>query len=211
MGDKSENWDLRLDWLHAVVGELWTQRGLFPGMPAVLGHLGAPKTISSFKAKAEAGRELEAKEAIFSYLDGRTSNASELALSEPEGKAVQRRWALLEDADRDLLRDSMIRFEVSKDQITKIVDPKRAAYGMDVSVAEIHDNPYVLAEQFVGENADDTISFTKIDHGMLPAPDLGARLSRRPTTGGACERCVSSASRPRSQTSSSRRANSSTT
>ena len=43
MGDASEQWDARLDWLHSVVGELWTERGLFPGLPPVLDHLGIPQ------------------------------------------------------------------------------------------------------------------------------------------------------------------------
>ncbi len=62
---------------------------------------------------------------------------------------------------------------LTKDQIAKILDPGASAYGITASFPELQENPYILAEQFVGENADDTISFTKIDHGMLPAPELG--------------------------------------
>lgn len=173
IGDTAEQWDARLDWLHSVVGELWTERGLFPGLPPVLDHLGIPKAIAFFKTRTDAGAEIEAKDAIFGFLDARNDNAPELGLSEAEGRSARRRWALLEDDDRALMHDALIRFAVSKDQVAKVVDQGRDAFGITASVAELRENPYVLAEQFVGDSGDDTISFSKIDHGMLPAPDLG--------------------------------------
>src|SRR5262249_10246681 len=44
---------------------------------------------------------------------------------------------------------------------------------IEASLAEIMANPYVLAEQFVGEDPDDMISFTRIDHACFPSPELG--------------------------------------
>jgi exodeoxyribonuclease V alpha subunit len=173
IGDTSERWGARLDWLHSVVGELWTERGLFPGLPHVLDHLGIPKAIAFFKASTDAGAEIEAKDAIFAFLAGENAKAYELGLSEAEARSVRRRWALLEDDERVLIRDALVRFAVTKDQIGKVLDQGRASFGITASSAELRENPYELAEQFVGENADDTISFSKIDHGMLPAPDLG--------------------------------------
>ena len=70
----SEDWKARLGWLHSVVGELWTERGLFPGMPSVLSHLGLPAAITFFRREVEAGREQDAAERLFGFLDG----ASEL-------------------------------------------------------------------------------------------------------------------------------------
>ena len=104
MGDASEQWDARLDWLHSVVGELWAERGLFPGLPPVLDHLGIPKAIAFFKARTDAGAELEAKDAIFAFLAGENAKASELGLSEAEARSARRRWALLEDDERALIR-----------------------------------------------------------------------------------------------------------
>jgi exodeoxyribonuclease V alpha subunit len=173
MGDTSEQWGARLDWLHSVVGELWAERGLFPGLPPVLDHFGIPKAIAFFKARTYAGAELEAKDLIFAYLAGENGKASELGLSEADTRSARRRWALLEDDDQALIRDVLVRFAVTKDQIGKVLDPDRASFGISASLAALTDNPYMLAEQFVGENADDTISFSKIDHGVLPAPDLG--------------------------------------
>jgi hypothetical protein len=173
MGDTSERWDVRLDWLHSVVGELWTERGLYPGLPPLLDYLGIPRAIAFFKAQTTAGAELEAKDAIFRFLDDGKVAAPQLGLNEPEARSARRRWALLQDDERALIRDALARIAVTKDQIGKIFDQGRSSFGITASLSEVRDNPYALAEQFVGDNADDTISFSKVDHGMLPAPELG--------------------------------------
>jgi exodeoxyribonuclease V alpha subunit len=173
MGDSSEDWDARLDWLHSVVAELWAQRGLFPGLPPILDHLAIPKAIAFFKQRTEAGDELQAKRAIFEFLAGDSSEEAALGLTETEKRSARRQWALREDDEQAFIRDVLVRFAITKDQIAKILDPRREAYGITSSFTEVGENPYILAEQFVGENADDTISFAKIDHGALPAPDLG--------------------------------------
>jgi exodeoxyribonuclease V alpha subunit len=173
IGDTSENWELRLDWLHSVVGELWAERGLFPGLPPILDHLGIATAISFFRAETEADREREAQEAIFGLLDGAGDELPGLDLSPTQVDAARRRWALIEDDERDLLKERLVRFEVSKDQVAKIVGPRRQDYGIRAPITEVAANPYVLSEQFVGDDQDDRISFTKVDHGMLPSPELG--------------------------------------
>jgi hypothetical protein len=180
MGDTTEDWTLRLDWLHSVVGELWQERGLFPGLPSMLDHLGLTSAISFFRAETERGKEHEAKEAIFAVLEGKRDELAGVELSSAQLDAVRRRWALLEDDERALFRDRLVRFELSKDQIAKIVGPKRKEHGIRAAISEIGDNPYTLAEQFVGDDPDDWISFTKIDHGMLPSPELGGEALAEP-------------------------------
>ena len=63
--------------------------------------------------------------------------------------------------------------DISGEQIQKILSPERARNCISSSLDEIHKNPYILAEEFVGDNVDDTISFNRIDHGMIPSPELG--------------------------------------
>jgi hypothetical protein len=180
MGDGSERWEARLDWLHSVVGDLWTERGLFPGLPPILDHLGIPKAIAFFKERTDAGAEIEAKDAIFEFLAGENAGAPELGLNDAETRSVRRRWVLLEDDERALIRDALVRFALTKDQIGKILGHDRASFGITASCADLRENPYLLAEQFSGENPDDTIAFSKIDHGTLPAPDLGGEALADP-------------------------------
>ncbi len=172
LGDTSEDWGARQDWLHSIVGELWTERGLYPGLPAILTHLGIPEAISYFRKESDAGREHDAMQRIFAFLDGKADIEKGL-LSAAEAKSTRRRWALLEDTERELLSRSLLRFELTSDQVAKILDPSRDEYGIIASTSEITENPYVLAEQYLGDDPDDTISFSKIDHGTLPSPELG--------------------------------------
>ena len=41
------------------------------------------------------------------------------------------------------------------------------------SVSELVENPYIIFEQYVGEDSDDTIPFYKIDNGIIPSPEYG--------------------------------------
>jgi len=172
MGDRTEDWSRRLDWLHTQVGHLWSARGLFPGMAAVLEHLRVPALIPWFRDQAEKGSEHEAKDAVFAFFEG-TNDLPGQAVGDIDPKAVRRRWKLLDPAQRTMLADVLTRFDLPAGQLDKILGPDRESFGLIAAPAEICDNPYVLAEQFVGEDPDDLISFTKIDHGMLPSPELG--------------------------------------
>lgn len=179
MGDRSEDWDRRLDWLHSQVGLLWRARGLYPGMAAILDHLRVPALIPWFKGQAEQGKDHDAKDAIFGFLDG-ADGLPIGALGTTDVKALRRRWKLLEESQRTMLTEVLVRFDLPVEQLGKILSADSESYGIIAPAAEACENPYVLAEQFVGDNADDVISFTKIDHGMLPSPDLGGSALAEP-------------------------------
>jgi hypothetical protein len=171
MGDTSENWDLRLSWLQAQVGRLWSARGLYPGMTAILETLGATGVIPWFKYQAENGREQAAKDAIFAFFDG--AGLAGPALNEQDAKSARRSWKLLDRAQQDLLKEAIVRLDLPVEQLKKILSPDVESFGITAGATEMTTNPYVLAEQFVGDDSDDVISFTKVDHGMLPSPELG--------------------------------------
>ena len=76
-GDTAERWDPRLDWLHSVVGELWTERGLFLDSPR-FSTTRASQRRSRSSRQRRRGSEIEAKDAIFGFLEGRSDNAAEL-------------------------------------------------------------------------------------------------------------------------------------
>lgn len=173
LGDNSEDWSVRTDWLHTVVGELWTQRGLFPGMPAVLEHLGLERAISVFKEMTEAGEEKQARELLLGFAAGNVDAVPALDLTPDDTKAIRRRWKLLDKDEQRLLGDVFVRFELSREQVERLLSGERAGYSVTARVSEICDNPYLISEQYVGDSADDTISFARIDHGMLPSPELG--------------------------------------
>jgi hypothetical protein len=172
LGDRTDDWGTRARWIEGLISELWRHRGLYPGATEVFTSLGFTKAIPYFKAEALAGREHEAHTALFKLLDGEIDSVPTLALTPADVKNFQREWRL-KRAQHELLRDVLPRFALTRNHIDRVLSPDRDAYGIAAKHPEIVDNPYVLSEQYVGDSADDVIPFPKIDHGMLPSPELG--------------------------------------
>lgn len=173
IGDTSENWAARQAWLASVMAELWRSRGLYPGLASVCDYLGFGEAVPYLKQRVTAsGDEQLAYEQLFALLDGKTSILAGLTLPPARLRAVQRQWQLLEDDQRAVLRDVLPRFDLGREQIAAIVEhPDQVS--VTATHAAISENPYVLAEQYIGYSPDDSITFSKIDHGMLPSPELG--------------------------------------
>ena len=58
----------------------------------------------------------------------------------------------------------------------RVLDDKRAENCLEADLNDICENPYVLAEQFIGNDPDDIIPFSRIDHGVFPSPELGGEF-----------------------------------
>src|SRR5258708_23723210 len=176
MGDTSEDWSVRIGWLQSLVAELWRSRGLYPGLLAVLDYLDFKEAIPYFKQQTTAGDEQAAKKSLFAYLDGRTTSVASLMLSDEKMKRISRQWRLQTGDQKRLLGEVLPRFDLRPDQLQRILSDERAANGIDASLSTIAENPYILSEQFIGDGPDDTISFSKIDHGIYPSPELGGKF-----------------------------------
>jgi len=176
LGDTSENWDVRISWLQSLIAELWDSRGLYPGLTKVLDVLQFKPAIQYFRSRMQAGEEQRAYDDIFAFLDGRAAQVPGLALTSAEQQHVRRQWQLRADDERRLLRDILPRFDLYPDQIQRLLSNQRSAFGIYAALAAIIDNPYLLSEGYVGDDDDDTISFSKIDRGMFPSPELGGEF-----------------------------------
>lgn len=173
LGDTSEDWPARIKWLNTLIGELWQNRGLYPGMPQVMATLGLDGAIPFWKAQVLAGKEQETRDVVMEFLQGKRKAIPGLKLDEKQVKNVHKQWKLREDNQQALLRDLFPRFEFSAEQIAAILDPARSANGIYSTLEEIAENPYILAEEYTGDSPDDHISFNRIDHGVFPSPGLG--------------------------------------
>lgn len=176
LGDRTENWEQRHNWLIGLVAELWQNRGAFPGLLKILDYLSFHEAISYYKSQVAAGKGKEAKETIFAFLDTKMDRIPGLQFSDAVRKSNQRRWQLKTKSERALLSTILPRIDLQKDQIEKILAEDRAKNGLLANTEDLIANPYLLSEQFVGDNPDDRISFNKIDHGVFPSPDLGLDL-----------------------------------
>lgn len=173
-GDTSEDWSVRIGWLQSLVRELWRNRGLYPGLPTVLDYLDFKEAIPYFKRQTTDGNEQTAKKNLFAFLEGQTKSVGGLIFSDE--KNVSRQWRLKTGDQKRLLDEVFPRFDLRPDQLRRILSDERAANGIDTSLSAIAENPYILSEQFIGDGPDDTISFSKIDHGVYPSPELGGKF-----------------------------------
>ena len=175
LGDKSEDWPARIRWLQTLVGELWKNRVLYPGMAQVLEVLGFEKAIKFWKDQVLQGKEQDTRDAIFAFLDGMAKSIAGLDLDKKEIKDIVRKWAVLEDEQKPLLRDVFPRLDLEPEQLKRILSPDRANNCILSTLAQIAENPYILAEEFAGNGPDDNITFNKVDHGVFPSPNLGGK------------------------------------
>lgn len=175
LGDNTEDWSTRARWLESLISELWKHRGLFPGMASVLEILSFQKAIPFFKQQALSGKEAEAIENIFAFLQGKSDSILNLKMDPNEAKNICRQWKLNTPEKQQFLRDVAPRFALQADQIKKILDDNRVQNGILVGLKTITENPYILSEQYQGDNQDDSISWGMIDRGMIPSPQLGGK------------------------------------
>lgn len=173
IGDSTEDWAARTRWIEGLISELWRHRGLLPGVPAVLELLSLEAAIPVFKKRALAGKEVEARDALFAFVEGKTDSVPGLKIEPADAKSVRRQWKLRTREEQRLLRDVVPRFALGAEQIAKVLDEGRAKNGITVDLDTVAENPYVLSEQYQGDDPDDSISWGAIDRGMIPSPELG--------------------------------------
>ena len=173
MGDTTEDWAARKMWLQNLIAELWKSRGLYPGMPAVLEAVKFSAGIPFFKAEVAVDREQKAFTAIFDVLEGRAKTLPGLQLREDTLGKLSRAWKLRTKEEQALLKETLPRFDLGSKQIDAILVPGRAENGIISELKAVSDNPYILAEQYVGNSPDDIIPWGRIDRGALPSPELG--------------------------------------
>jgi len=173
--DRTENWNERIRWLNSIIAELWKNRGLYPGFLKVLDYIDFQEAINLYKKTITEDPNAEAKlrQEIFDFLDQKRENIKGLSIDNFKKMILLRRWKLKSDIERELLKNVLLRFDLTKDQIKRILDENRKDYGIYSSLEQIMENPYILSEEYTGDSIDDFISFNKIDHGIFPSPELG--------------------------------------
>jgi|JI10StandDraft_1071094.scaffolds.fasta_scaffold56560_2 exodeoxyribonuclease V alpha subunit len=171
--DTSENWNERLKWLFSITAELWKSRGPFPGALKVLDYLEFTEGIEFFKSQTNSEDQKKAINDIHLFLSGKSQTLGNTSIENKRKSAIQRSWKLREDIEKELLLKAFIKFDLSKTQIANVLSEQRKDFGIKASLEDIYENPYILTEQYAGEDYDDVISFYRIDHGVLPSPELG--------------------------------------
>ena len=179
MGDTSENWSLRRTWLEGLIAELWKRRGAFPGLPAICDYLKFGEAIPFFKKQVGLGNEVEAAKKIWEVLEGKSSTLEGQIIQPVTLKSAVREWKLQTEG-QGLLRDVLSRLDLNKETIRRIMGIKRGEHGLRAGFSDISQNPYLLVEQFAGDSADDRITWSQVDRGAIPSPELGVEGLNEP-------------------------------
>jgi len=171
-----EDWDNKLLWLNHVLSEVWKNRGLYPGLGGIHEYLKFENGTTFVKEFAKhLGRKLDLRDEVFKLLtDGNIEGAYEEDL-----KRARKKWEVLSAEKKELLR-TLAKFELSTEQIQKIVSEKKELTGITSSLRQMKQNPYLLCEEYIGEDEDDIISFHRIDNGFFPDRSLGTVEELRP-------------------------------
>lgn len=175
IGDETENWAVRENWLLKAIAELWTHRGLYPGLLKALNVAGAAPLIEGAKQLCIDEGHATAYEAAFEVLNDNRENVLTNGIKQSERRRMSRNWRLLDDGERMLLRDVLPRLELSAKVMKAIASERRGESGLSVSAQEIAENPYLLSELYCGDDPTDRIPWSTVDRGTLPSPDLGGR------------------------------------
>lgn len=171
--DDTQNWEERRKWLLKLFNELWKKRGAFPGLPKVLAYIDFEEAIDFYKRQTENGNDKLCYEQIVDFINGKSEKLDGIQISDSKLRQARRNWQLQNSEEQKLLLEILPRFALTLNQVKNILNEDRKKNNIYASIEEISENPYILCEQYIGDNEDDSISLYRIDHGILPSPDLG--------------------------------------
>ena len=173
IGDTTENWSVRKEWLNILLAELWKSRGAYPGLANVLSIVGLGELVSLYLSAVEKNTYKSFYEDFCKFIEGDTTIINGITISPSTIMIVQRNFALRDDDEREVLTKLLPRFDLSKEQMENVLSLDRRKNNIYATLKEIAENPYIIYEQYIGDENDDAISIYKIDNGVLPSPNLG--------------------------------------
>jgi hypothetical protein len=166
--DAIEKWKKSLEWLRDIRKECWISRGLYPGLAPVLRFLGMENPEEFIRIRLRNHPIDKIKDYFFDRFEGREHIG--LLTDKPLKNAADRYAAMLqaEEIKAKLCRDRLPYIALDDDQLQNILNDERENYCITSSLQTVYDNPYVISEEYIGSDINDTINFEKIDHGMFP-------------------------------------------
>ncbi len=169
-GTVSGDWDQPIKAVKELLNRLWRDRGPFPGLGAVLEHLGwldGPAYHREVLSKIAEGGE-NPWQAAENILDGASPADQQYrtGVSNAVGK-----WKCMATDHRSLAK-MLSRFGFSKEICRQLLDADvRAGRGIAGTHEAITRNPYLVCEQDRGDKDGICISFGSIDRGLCPSDE----------------------------------------
>jgi len=166
------NWHHDLVWLNDRLAEVWQGRGPFPGIGSVLQFIGM--------ARGTAFQRLELHDCVrrnenpWAYVRAILEENADLPKKyRDDFVKARRRWqALKRKPARLALLDSLVRFELTPEQVRRICDPDdRLNAGIVADEDALIANPYLISELDLGSATSESVALDTIDRGMTPEGD----------------------------------------
>lgn len=172
-------WKRHLEWLNDRLAEVWIGRGPFPGIGSVLQYLGFSRgtAFQRIELKDFVKEGKNPWDYVRAILDGKEETHPNY---KDDFQNAQIRWrALGRKPIRQELIDTIVRFELTSEQVKRICDPdERANSGIIASDEELIANPYIICERDLGTAISDPVSLDTIDRGMFPEGDAALFIPR---------------------------------
>jgi hypothetical protein len=169
-------WERREEWLNKQIAAVWKARGAYPGLGSALEAFGLRLGTSLYR-QLVVGGTIGANDA-WSIIDGLFRG--KVAPPDPDYaadlKSLRGMWIELPD-ERRALRKLLSRFDLSPQQAKRWYDGKRRVQATlsTVTDSDIIANPYLIAENDLGDGDEPEISFGTLDRGLLPDPAIRVR------------------------------------
>lgn len=172
--DNTENWNIRKLWLQSLLDDLWASRGAYPGLPSILSFLELGNLVQAYFDATKRGESNAFSESLIAYLnDKEIKEFKGLTIEQHILDAARRKWHGGLAKGRELASSVLSRIHLKPQQVKNILGKDRAKNNITAELSEILQNPYLICEQYTGDDYSDDIGFTKVDHGVLPSPQLG--------------------------------------
>lgn len=179
LGDDTENWSVRKSWLSSVLNELWAARGPFPGLPSVMEVIGFQDFIQPYLNITNIEEVKKFHQQFTELLQGKRNDILGTTIDKEWLKPKKRTFELFgddkdyENSAQELILNVLTRIDLTPKQIKNIISDDRRQVSISATHKELLKNPYLIFEQYIGIEPDDSISFYKIDNGMIPSPNYG--------------------------------------
>ena len=171
------DWDAKIEWVETVLQEAWENRGMYPGLEGVLGYLECDGTQYQRRVLSHMIEGSENPlEHVVRVLENEESARD--PVEDYEFLIARQKWDNLSEEKKDLL-ETLTGFALTETQVERIMRSVDASEdherSISVSLGDLRDNLYLLAERDPGGENSEPIGFETIDRGLrLDVSDLTA-------------------------------------
>ncbi|NKJ47194.1 hypothetical protein CIC12_10655 [Burkholderia sp. SG-MS1] len=161
-------WNEYRRWIDTELNRLWKLRGPYPGFGAALVALGVERgnlLAWHLVSRIEQDNARSAWDVFEDVLDAPHTLPKHLQVC--VGPTLAEKWRRLDDGRKDLLK-LLSRFELSNDQAFYWYGKGRNTDGLNVTDAQLRQNPYLLFET----RAEHSLPFGAVDRGLFNAREL---------------------------------------